>query len=247
VRTVGVDLAAEPEKTGLAVVEWETGGAVVREVRLGVADPDLLEVVDGADKAGFDCPLGWPQPFVDFVTAHSRGDVTAPADLAGRDWRRQLANRATDIAVRQLTGLVPLSVSTDRIGLTAIRAAGLLGALAAAGRRVDRSGQGVVVEVYPAAALKTWGFPYRGYKGPANAAALGRLVDRLVEAAPWLALGAAEEVCRRSDDAFDAVVCALVARAAARGLTGAPGPAEQAVAATEGWIAVPTADLAALR
>jgi hypothetical protein len=52
---------------------------------------------------------------------------------------------------------VPLSVATNRIGLAATRCAGLLARLAADGRPVDRAGTGVVVEVYPAAALKLAG------------------------------------------------------------------------------------------
>ncbi|WP_281398007.1 hypothetical protein [Actinomadura alba] len=37
-----------------------------------------------ADKAGIDCPLGWPDAFVDFVTAHRAGHVVTPAGLDGR-------------------------------------------------------------------------------------------------------------------------------------------------------------------
>ena len=51
--------------------------------------------------------------------------------------------------MRERTGLTPLSVAADRIGLTAMRAAGTLSRLAAEGRPVDRAGNGIVVEVYP--------------------------------------------------------------------------------------------------
>jgi len=78
---------------------------------------------------------------------------------------------------------------------------------------VDRRGTGTVVEVYPAATLKTWNLPYRGYKRPPNRAALSRLVDALLQAAPWLSLGRHELTCRRSDHALDAVIAALTARA----------------------------------
>ena len=53
-----------------------------------------------------------------------------------------------------------------------MRAAGILGALDAAGRAVDRAGAGFLVEAYPAAALKCWGLPYKSYKGPNNRLAL---------------------------------------------------------------------------
>jgi Protein of unknown function (DUF429) len=66
-------------------------------------------------RRGIDCPLGWPLPFVEFVAAHRDGHVTVPADVDGRGWRRVLVSRATDEAVRTLTGLIPLSVAADRI------------------------------------------------------------------------------------------------------------------------------------
>jgi hypothetical protein len=50
---------------------------------------------------------------------------------------------------------------------------------------------------------------------------------------------AAVELCKTSDDAFDAVITALVARAAAIGVVEAIPAAEQSAAVREGWIAVP--------
>lgn len=87
--------------------------------------------------------------------------MTLPEEVAGHDWRRQLAFRRTDEPVRAATGLVPLSVAADRIAHPAMRCAGLLARLALEGQPVDRSGSGVVVEVYPAASLKQWGLPHR--------------------------------------------------------------------------------------
>ena len=100
-----------------------------------------------------------------------------------------------------------------------------------------------MVEVYPSASLKIWGLPYRGYKRPADIEPLGELVDRLLAAAPWLDLGRAESLCRRSHDAADAVVAALTARAVSQKLTSVPSAEQEAAARTEGWIAVPTAPL----
>jgi hypothetical protein len=125
-------------------------------------------------------------------------------------------------------------------------ATGLLGRLAAAGQPVDRSGAGVVVEVYPAAALKHWGLTYRRYKGTAHTTIRHQLVDTLTAAAPWLSLGDHEPVCRRTDHALDAVIAALNARAAALGLTTGPAPNQFDAARTEGWIALPTGTLADL-
>jgi Protein of unknown function (DUF429) len=125
VRSVGVDLAAEAAGTAVAVLDWTGAGALLRELVLPADDHAVLAAVAGADKAGIDCPLGWPGAFVAFVAAHHSGQLPVPPD-AGRLWRRGLAWRATDEAVREATGLIPLSVSADRIGHAALRAAALL-------------------------------------------------------------------------------------------------------------------------
>ena len=163
--TAGIDLETEPETTALATIEWGAGAAVVTSLRLGVLDDMIIDSAAAATKLGIDCPLGWPDEFVAFVNAHHTDHVVAPEDVAGKDWRRRLAYRATDRAIRETTGLTPLSVAADRIGLTAMRAAGLLARLAKAGRPVDRAGGGVVVEVYPAASLHQWRLPHKAYNG----------------------------------------------------------------------------------
>lgn len=154
-----------------------------------------------------------------------------------------MARRTTDLHVAQvLPGAVPLAVGADRIAAVAMRAAGLLAALADAGKPVDRAGAGLLVEVYPAAALRLWGFASRSYKGRGNRAALSQLVDELQTALPALEWQGHDEACRSSDDALDAVVCALLARAAHLGLTSGPPPGLAARAATEGWIHLPAPD-----
>jgi predicted nuclease with RNAse H fold len=103
-----------------------------------------------------------------------------------------------------------------------------------------------VVEVYPAASLRSWGLRHRGYKRPASPIALAAAADDLLAAAPWLDCGPHEEIIRRSHDAFDAVVAALTARAASRGQTCPPGQDDLAAAAAEGWIAVPRTPISQL-
>jgi hypothetical protein len=230
----------------VAWIRWTATAAVLEELVIGAGDDQLLRVASAPDKAGIDCPLGWPEPFVEFVIAHHRGELAAPTDLIGRDWRRRLAWRRTDVVTHELTGRLSLSVAADRIAHTAMRCAALLARLAEDGQPVDPSGGGTVVEVYPAASLKQWGLPHRGYKGRQNGAALNDLVDRLTTVALWLQLGDFEPVCRGSDHAIDAVVAALTARAAAIGRATRPGPDDLAAAATEGWIALPTTPLTSL-
>ena len=101
--------------------------------------------------------------------------------------------------------------------------------------------------MYPAAALRAWHLYRPRYKGPGSRAVRDGLVDDLLAALSALRIGTdALALCRESDDAFDAVVCALIARAAAIGLTCRPDPDQVALATTEGWIAVPTCGLADL-
>ncbi|NLF05947.1 MAG: DUF429 domain-containing protein [Actinomycetales bacterium] len=242
-RTAGVDLAAEALRTAVAVIEWHDGGAHVAELRLGVSDDDILATIPTADVTGIDCPFGWPDAFVDLVVAHRDGSLVAPASSA-RAWRRPLTMRATDLHVHATTGLTPLSVSADRIAHAALRLTAILATLESRGVPCARDGSARVVEAYPAAALQTWGLPFRGYKRGAGTTARAGLVDRLQERAPWLELGAFEQTCCASDDALDAVVCALIARAAAVGHT-VPAP-DAAQARREGWIHLPTAPLATL-
>lgn len=245
--TIGVDLAAEPVRTGLGVIEWSAGRAVVRDVVVDVADAQIVDRALEADRVGIDCPLGWPAPFAHFLASHHAGAALPASGLQGRAWRQQLTLRTTDLVVHERIGLWPLSVAADRIAHTALRCAGLLAALAGKGAPLDRSGEtGLVAEVYPAGALRVWGLTHRGYKRQSNRAARLALVGELVRAAPWLDWGPWLELCRESDDALDAVICALVARAAARGLVGWPTPAQRALAKVEGWIVLPAIPLSDL-
>jgi predicted nuclease with RNAse H fold len=149
VLTAGVDFAAVPAGTAVASFAWSATGATVRLVTVPADDEAIVELTGRARKLGIDCPLGWPDDFVTFVGTHRDGEVPLPDGVDAKQWRRRLAWRHTDEVARRMTGLVPLSVSADRIGHTAMRCAALQTRLAQAGRGVDRSGAGAVVEVYP--------------------------------------------------------------------------------------------------
>jgi predicted nuclease with RNAse H fold len=244
VRTVGVDLATQPNKTAVATIDWTDGLARVTRLSTFGSDAVILAALRSADAAGIDAPFGWPDEFADFISQHRDG--TQPPVVGSQDdWRRRLAYRLTDRVIASEFGQHPLSVSTDRIGLTAMRASSLLAQLRDSGEPVDRSGASRIVEVYPAAALRAWGLRSASYKG-ANRSNLTTLVDELSTAAPWLTLGEFGADCRASDDAFDAVIAALVARAHALGHWRQPAPDQLAQASREGWIVIPTVALAAL-
>ena len=212
-------------------MRWEQAGPRVESPEIGVDDARIAELLEGADKLGVDVPLGWPIPFAETVHAH-RHRREVPAHRL-----HQLRFRATDFAVHHRTGRWPLSVSSDLIGVPALRAARLF-----AGR--DRSGGDVLVEVYPAAALRIWGFSTRGYKGPRGGAPRQTILSAL--AATLDLSEEARSTCARSDHALDALISALVARCAALGLCDPVPSEERAAAEVEGWIALPRADALAL-
>ena len=99
---------------GLGHRSVDVGRRVLLSLSLGVDDAGIADAALSAAKLGFDCPLGWPDDFLRFLQAYQAGRVVPPQDVAGRDWRRRLAYRATDRAVREVTGLTPLSVAADR-------------------------------------------------------------------------------------------------------------------------------------
>ncbi|MFM2353458.1 MAG: hypothetical protein RLZZ608_864 [Actinomycetota bacterium] len=246
VRVAGVDLAAEAAGTALAVLRVESGQVTLEQLQLGVDDETIVGTTRNVSLIGIDCAFGWPVDFVDFVARHAAGGELSGSDAGDLAWRRRLAHRETDRVVTERTGARPLSVATDRLGMTALRCAVLLDRLAGDGRVVDRSGEhpSAVAEVYPAMALRVWGLSRPGYKQSTDARAA--LIADLRRAAPWLELGDHEPLMRASADALDAVLAALVALAHARGASIRPTPDQRERARVEGWISIPTVGLSEL-
>jgi hypothetical protein len=242
--TLGIDLSSQPKKTAVCLIEWTGDGASVLMTKLGLTDEAILELSaplnleDSGDAIGIDAPFGWPKPFVEFV---SRASDTRPKLGPWNEiLRDRLRYRLTDHRVREDLGLVPLAVAADKIALPAMRCAGLLADLGV----TDRSGVNGVFEVYPAAALRAWGFPHREYKGnkPVAKQALRTLFKMVCSNCSWLRFSdeADQFRCAENEDVFDALVASLAARAAALGRTGHPrNDTEDNLARIEGWIAVP--------
>lgn len=243
-RTIGVDLAAGVPGTALAELVWADGGARLTRLETGVDDAAIVASVSGdAVWLGIDCPLGWPDAFVDFVRAHHSGSALELVD-GGADWRRPLVYRRTDHVVRERIGRWPLSVSTDRLGVTALRCAGLLRRLAESGFPVDRAAEGRLFEVYPGGSLRLWGFDTTGYRVDAERRAV--LLDTLSARAPWLDLGGFAPLAVANADAFDAVVAALATRAGALGAFEPPASEVLDIARREGWVVLPEGPVEAL-
>ena len=239
--TVGVDLAADPAKTGMCAVDW-AGPEILVHAR-PITDDQIVDAVVRADVTGFDVPLGWPDGFIDAITAHRDQRGWPPVEVEPPEDREALRVRLTDL-FEIATGARPLSVSTDRIGVAAMRGARLQDLLVARGVQIDRSGvSGALVETYPAGALRTWGLRSVGYKGPANRAILEELIEdfaaKVGPSGPRIGQASREF----TDDDFDAVICAVVARGARQGETVEPGPEHLDRARREGWIHSPIAAL----
>ena len=238
----GLDLAAEPKATALSLIDWSGNNARLVQLDLNVNDQFIVESTRDAEKLGIDCALGWPVEFVDFLNRYSQNSFK---QISGdMPWRRRMAYRETDRVVREVTGRWPLSVSTDRLGLTAMRCAGLLSRLAEDGIEIDRTGAGKVVEIYPGASLRLWGFDTSGYR--ASAAARATLLEKILEAAPWFEPGQFAELMIESCDAFDAVIANFATRSAQLGLSTRPARELEGQARKEGWIALPESSLGTL-
>lgn len=234
--TAGIDLASQPHATALCVIDWSAAPAQVTHLETDVDDDAIISVAAVVDKLGVDVPLGWPSAFVEAIAMHHDSGMW-PLHYRHEE-NLSFRLRRTDLWVHEVTGRYPLSVATDRIASPAMRFAALLPRLAPG---EPRDGSGQIVEAYPAAALWRWGFIHRGYKRAEGRATREALVDRFIEcSSAWLSLdAAADRSCRESDDAFDALICALVARASARGLVeGIPDP-DRVAGIREGWIALP--------
>ncbi len=227
--TLGIDLASQPKKTAAASIRWAESRARVVFARAKLGDRELVELAAAHDRVGIDSPFGWPRRFVEFVLAHRAGE------LPEHDWNdelnRAMRMRGTDVRVHERSGKFPLSVSTDRIALIAMRCATLLGKLGV----VDRSGVGKIGEVYPGATLRVWVLASKDK--PTDAELLARLLARTSEWLVWDELALAN--CRASRDCFDAVIASLITRAAAVGLTHPPRADELELAREEGWIMLP--------
>jgi predicted nuclease with RNAse H fold len=238
--TAGIDLASQAYRTAACVINWDGGSAAVLRLVTHLDDAQMVDIIESAHKVGIDVPFGWPDKFVEAVSWHAKdGSWPNSYDHAHMEEYRF---RATDRWLRDELKCPPLlSVSTDLISIPAMRAAAVLSRLP---EKVALDGSGVVVEVYPALALRRWGFPSRGYKGKRGAELRTAMINRLVElSSPWLHLQMDhQELCIQSDDAFDAVISALVARASAEGLVERIPRPHAEEARREGWIAVPDSD-----
>ncbi len=262
--TLGVDLASQSKNTAICALDWADELPVVRMLAVGnhegteLHDKFIVTTIAGLRhfpqdtiaKAGIDAPFGWPEEFVTALTEY-HWDERWPSGMDNP--RAPFYWRETDRWVRTHAKKTPLSVSSDKIAIVAMRCAVLLDDLM--GKRgpaaVDRAGTGLVCEVYPDPALRYWTASHdRGlqsretYKGKAAAHRRRELLQIMQESLPVVDPAGVMDLCVEHDHAFDALLGALVARAALLGCTEAAPPSERI--RREGWIHLPTAPLGAL-
>lgn len=237
--TVGVDLSSRPERTAACVISWDGVRPSLELLGPPLDDDALIGLChrSGVVKVAIDAPFGWPDAFVAAVVGWSADGVwSCEADA-------RPVYRATDEHVRDTVGLVPLAVTADRIAHAAFRCAEILSQLAPGGP--DRTGGGLVAEVYPAAALKRWGLPYRGYKDKTaqSAAIRETIVDGLSRRWPRLSLAGARASLVANDHLLDALICAVLAGAIVEGETEPIPPELRDGGGREGWIHLPVKDI----
>jgi hypothetical protein len=245
--TLGIDLAAQDKNTAACRMTWSQDVGTVDKVFGGdeCSDKSLLllivSVVRAGGTVGIDAPFGWPDAFLDQLLEYREHGRWR--ELPTTDAPSPLCYRATDLYLKRgsnppagFKGIHPLSVSTDRIGVVAMRCAKLLSRLADLGIPRDPLGR-QVVEVYPGGALRRWGLAAKDYKHD-QAVRVALLTQPPLDAIV-LSPSRAQEITN-TDHAFDAMLSAIVARDVALGRDDLHRPCEDGQLRREGWIRMPT-------
>jgi Protein of unknown function (DUF429) len=267
--TMGIDLASQPEKTAVCLLQWDTGrdptlvllrrasvegGTALHSKWLSTTAYGIRGDYDGPiTKVGIDAPFGWPEPFLDAVAAY-RATGRWPVDID--EALGELRLRETDRAVHRRTGKTPLSVTSDRIALPAMRCASILTKIGEnrGAEAVAKDGSGLCCEVYPDPAIRYWtehaARPLGAretYKGKDASRKRVALLQAIQAELPIHDQEGRLDQIALEDDYMDALACALVARAAEVGATHLPETGEERGRATvEGWIHLPSEPLTLL-
>lgn len=243
IRIIGVDCAVEPKYVGMAV-----GLAEGSRVRLVYPEPgqakwhgagpsEIAKWIDGDDPVllAFDAPLGWPSPLGASLVVHVAGTpLETDIDSAFQ--------RTTDLEIRRRFQIRPLEVGADKIARTAHAALALLDENRHETRLPiplawdwQKLGAAQVIEVYPAATLRTVLLPHKAYK-KAKPEARRRRQEMIKGLREWIEIPAGITVLEQNADVLDAVVCVLAGADFLRGLCVEPELDQVKAAKKEGWI-----------
>jgi hypothetical protein len=242
-KTLGIDLASQPAKTASCTIDWShPEGAEVVDWTSTATDDQLIELMDdpSMEKVGIDAPFGWPADYVEALAQYRDHRKWPERDILYLRYRT--TERSLDTHC--------LSPSLDPLTWVTVRCAGLLSAWARKqDAKIDRTGEGLTVEVYPAEALRRWDLGSgKGYKQETSSGKKERA--RLVEAlavsldgvlvVPVKFRRACKE--RGGDHLLDAFISALMARTMAnRRCKPIPDEAMEE-ASLEGWIRLPSSN-----
>ena len=181
-----------------------------------------------------DAPLGWPIGLAASLTGHQAGQ---PVDGDSAT----LFNRETDRIVAERIRKRPLDVGADKIARAAHTGLGVLARLRDLTGYVlplawDSGYSGrAVIEVYPAATLKSRGLPDSGYKKAEEIEVRRRIARAISDEVPELVTK-----CRERADIFDACLCLIAAKDFLDGVAMPPDDVD--LARREGWIWVRARD-----
>lgn len=248
-RTIGINLSAAAKFTTLIAIEWKDGGAWVSEAIVDLEDDELIGYLSSGDYTGVYAPFGWPVAMVEAVSSYTNSDQWQRAS------RREFRHRKTEGFVHDVLQaevdqeLWPQSVSCDRLALQARRMAQLREQLfSETGKRFDRAGGDHIIEVYPPGASLLWGMGNHLGNGNSKLPEVDdkpgkEFIERAEAAAPWLQWKDGKRgICLKNDHTSDALLAALVARAAELNLTIPPENGEADLAPREGWMHLPSKD-----
>ena len=248
---IGVDCATEPKKTGLARAEFDGENCRLLDVKMGSSDvaTQLCEWIsdDSPTLIALDAPLGWPDCFGSKLARHKAGQPIKGACL------ETFFNRETDRIVHKCVnkckGNKPFEVGANLIARVSFVALDILEKVRqnqkSMGQDISMAWtpeiQGVqAIEVYPAATLKMYEYPNKGYKKQGNIdqrKIREEITNKLCKHFKPRIKQSLQDRMLDNPDALDAVVCIL---AALDFLTGdARGPVndvERKRAEKEGWI-----------
>jgi len=232
-RTIGLDIASKGSKSAICCLEWDSSGVQMIDLDVGhfsnekiVTKIQHLREKPGSDDCyiGIDAPFGFPISFTDAVLAMV--NITAPPQET-QVWR------LTECWIKENLSIQPLSCTTSLITDTiAGRCLPVRYKLAAQNALSDLIGYSTkIFEVYPASALVSWKAPLKTQNGTSSYKkndssgneAKQCIVEFIfgMEKAPggdsWLQIPSQNKdeywkLLHRSDDAIDALVCALTAR-----------------------------------
>ena len=234
--TLGIDLSSQPQDTAACQITWhDNGSAQVSEPFISQDDGKLDKLIEHSKVIGIDAPLGWPQAFAHAVKHWDHAEWNT--ELRDELRFRQTDRCVTKIFKKRQLHLSPLSVSTDRIALPAMRAMALLKRHGV----TNKNGDGRFYEVYPAGSLAMWGLQHKGYKGGAEDRRKTR-AEMLMSLRQKLPTISIPDDYAKTDHAFDALIASLTVRVAALGRTIMPDDAQREAAKVEGWIHLPDAE-----